>query len=454
MTKAAIYVRISADREGKALGVGRQEADCRALAERLGWAAVEVYSDNDVSAFSRKPRPQYRRMLDDIRAGAVTAVLAYAPDRLYRRLADLAEFIDTVTAARCSVQTVAAGEIDLSTASGRQTAKLLGVIAEGESDRTGERIKRKLDERRAAGKPHGGLRPFGWEPDRMTVREDEAQWIRRSAEQLLSGVPVRGVFRDLNARGSRNTRRGQWTHPTFRTMIMNARHAGLMRDGSPASWPAIITPEAHRALLRLLNDPSRVTTPGRAGKLHLLSTIARCGICGGPVRASKGKSGDPVYRCYPSGEIQRARLPIDELVRTVIARRLRQPDARRLLAAAEDDEAHEARLAAEARAETLRQRIDEAATDGAQLGLSVREIASFSAPLRAELAEAEAAATPPPDRNGLLGELLAADDPGAAFLAADIERQRAVIDLLVTVTIGRGRRGPGFDPKGIEIDWR
>ena len=43
MTKTAIYTRISNDREGGGLGVARQEVDCRALAERLGWDVVDVY---------------------------------------------------------------------------------------------------------------------------------------------------------------------------------------------------------------------------------------------------------------------------------------------------------------------------------------------------------------------------------------------------------------------------
>ncbi len=59
--RAAIYVRISDDREGQGLGVTRQEQDCRALAERLEWTLHPhrpVYSDNDIGAStkSRKAR--------------------------------------------------------------------------------------------------------------------------------------------------------------------------------------------------------------------------------------------------------------------------------------------------------------------------------------------------------------------------------------------------------------
>ena len=58
---AAIYVRISDDREGAGLGVQRQEKDCRALCKRSGWHSIGLYVDNDLSAsrdVARKLRPE------------------------------------------------------------------------------------------------------------------------------------------------------------------------------------------------------------------------------------------------------------------------------------------------------------------------------------------------------------------------------------------------------------
>jgi site-specific DNA recombinase len=40
--RAAIYTRISSD-SGTALGIARQEQDCRALAVQRGWTIVDVY---------------------------------------------------------------------------------------------------------------------------------------------------------------------------------------------------------------------------------------------------------------------------------------------------------------------------------------------------------------------------------------------------------------------------
>ena len=55
----AIYCRISADKNGEALGVQRQEEECRGLAKTRGWTVIEPpFVDNDFSAFSGKLRPR------------------------------------------------------------------------------------------------------------------------------------------------------------------------------------------------------------------------------------------------------------------------------------------------------------------------------------------------------------------------------------------------------------
>jgi len=96
--RAAVYTRISQDRisqdrTGAGLGVERQETDCRALAEQLGWEIVAVHSDNDLSAYSGKPRPGYRALLADLRAGVADAVIVWHTDRLHRHPSELEEYL-------------------------------------------------------------------------------------------------------------------------------------------------------------------------------------------------------------------------------------------------------------------------------------------------------------------------------------------------------------------------
>ena len=112
--RAAIYVRISKDRTGAGLGVARQEEDCRALCERRGWLIARVYVDNDVSAYSGKPRPAWRELLADLEAGRMDAVVCWHVDRLTRSPRELEDVIDLHDGQGIALATVT-GEIDLST---------------------------------------------------------------------------------------------------------------------------------------------------------------------------------------------------------------------------------------------------------------------------------------------------------------------------------------------------
>ena len=187
---AVIYARISSDPKGAAVGVTNQEAECRALAERLGWVVTAVYVDNDISAYSGKPRPGYRAMLEAVKAGQVRAVLAWNPDRLHRRASELEPFIALAEAHDLAIQTVKSGDVDLTTPNGRMVARMLGAAAQAEVENTRDRIKAAKDAAAKAGKYRGGPRPFGYDDDGMTVREDEAEVVREATAAVLARPAV------------------------------------------------------------------------------------------------------------------------------------------------------------------------------------------------------------------------------------------------------------------------
>ncbi len=102
--RAVTYVRISRDKRrgslDEGLGVADQEQQCRELAERLGYLVAAVFCDNDISAYSGKPRPQYLRMLELLRSGGADVVLCWHTDRLHRSNAELEDYINGVEPAR------------------------------------------------------------------------------------------------------------------------------------------------------------------------------------------------------------------------------------------------------------------------------------------------------------------------------------------------------------------
>ncbi|MFI9355842.1 recombinase family protein [Streptomyces lydicus] len=132
-TRAAIYIRISQDRGGAGLGIARQEEDCRTLCARKGWDVVDVYPDNDVSAYSGAPRPKWQELLADINEGIVNAVVCWHVDRLTRSPRELEDVIDLADRHGLELATVS-GEIDLATPTGRMIARMLGAAARHEAE--------------------------------------------------------------------------------------------------------------------------------------------------------------------------------------------------------------------------------------------------------------------------------------------------------------------------------
>lgn len=227
MERVGVYVRISSDEEGEGLGVARQEQACRELADRNGWIVVDVYLDNDTSAFSGKVREHYLRLLDDVASGRIDGVLAWHGDRLHRSPKELESFIDLIESTGCGVSTVQSGPVDLSTPTGRMSARVVGAVARFESEHKSARIKAKLEQNAESGKHHGGIRPYGWENDRITLRPEEAEIVRMATDLALAGNSMRAITREISAAGASNSGGTPWRGVTVRSMLLRPRNAGL-----------------------------------------------------------------------------------------------------------------------------------------------------------------------------------------------------------------------------------
>lgn len=306
----AIYCRLSRDRDNDQLAVGRQEHDCRQLCEAKGWGDIVTYVDNDLSAYnSRKPRPEYLRMLDDIKNGAVGRVVVWHPDRLHRSPRELEDFIDIIEASGADVATVTAGSWDLSTPDGRFMARIVGGVARKESEDKSRRLRRKHDEIAAAGRVHGGgMRPFGYRRvyDQvgkivgLDIDPGEALIVREMMTRFLAGEQLRTIATDLDARGIPTSQGGRWTGPTLRYILRSGRISGQREHKrvivAPADWPAIVTPAETARARAILDDNSQRFT--RAPRAYVLKGLLRCGLC--DVRMAGGVRGhrDHHVRAY------------------------------------------------------------------------------------------------------------------------------------------------------------
>lgn len=292
---AALLVRISDDREGDALGVGRQERDARALAERLGWQIGPVFTENDTSAFKRRTvtlpdgttglrvlRPQFRALLDAVRLGQVDGLLAYHLDRVARDPRDLEDLIDVVEQTRIPVESVT-GSLRLSSDADITMARIGVAIANQSSRDASRRIRRKHDELAEAGQyAGGGARRYGYERDGMTIKPDEAAVIQRAAQRVIEGASVNGLAKELDEQGHRPVKAERWSSKALGDILRSPRIAGLrVHRGDivgQAAWPAILDRQTWDAVQVALQ--ARRSGHTNRALSHWLNDLLWCGRCG------------------------------------------------------------------------------------------------------------------------------------------------------------------------------
>ncbi len=440
---------------------------------------VEVYVDNDVSAYSGKPRPAWERLLADVRAGSVNAVICWHVDRLTRSPRELEDVIDLADRYGLALATVT-GDIDLATPTGRMIARMLGAAARHESEHKGLRQRRQARQAAEAGKTTGGgHRPYGYAKDRKTLIEHEAVVVRECAARALAGESLISVCKDLNARSIPTSAGGQWRIQTLRHLLVSARISGR-REYRPgemyqpgrarpllgeivadvADWPVIISPADSDRLRVMLANPARRTSPGNARK-YLLSGILHCGYpgCGRPMVARPRSDSDrnaARYLCRNDpgqpgcGKVMIVQSGTDGRVRDLILAALDSPRMAERLHRRDNPEPD---LYARIRADE-----DDLEALAAEMGsgeISRVEWKAARAPIVARLDVARERLSRTTQSGALDGFVGSYDEMLARWETANLSQRRAVVTaVLEKVIVHPATVRSRFDPDRLEPLWR
>jgi DNA invertase Pin-like site-specific DNA recombinase len=320
--RAALYARLSETYDA-AESVPTQLANGERHAGRRGWRVVARFKDDGYSAFKEIKRNDFVNLIEMIERDEIDVVIVRDVDRLTRNLPDWSRFEKAAIEHKVILSAYAGGDLDLSTPEGAYYGGMETLRAKRESAVRSARVREAHDRIARQGKPSGGGRGwFGYthvfaNPEetvkrkrillRIELNRAEAEALQDAAERILRGETVGSILREWAARGVKPRHAEKWEETSLISMLKSPRLAGLREwQGKtyPAQWPVILDPDTHERLVKLFADPSRRThVVGR--KQHLLSGVARCGKCNGPLYMAghyKGKS--PVYRCVlrPGGK--------------------------------------------------------------------------------------------------------------------------------------------------------
>jgi DNA invertase Pin-like site-specific DNA recombinase len=454
-TTAAIYIRISQDTTGQRAGVTRQLQDCRALADRLGWQVIEPpFDDNDQSAYNGT-RPGFERLLAAVKHGHIDAIICWHPDRLYRRMGDLQRLVE-ITDRGVEIRTCNGGDLDLSNATGKMLARIVGSVSEMESEHKAERQRRANLQRAEAGTWWSSQRCFGYTP-KGKIAKREANLIRRAASDVLDGKSLRAICREWNAAGISSTRGAAWNTSRLKRLLLNPRYAGLRtyrgKITGPGNWTAILDRDTHTGLTAVLRDGSRGGAVSYERK-YIGSHRYRCGICGAPMHRTRATHADgrsfSRYACTAAAHLSRSQPELDAYVEAVVLGYLRdQKRLHKILAntrgEVDVDELRSRRAGLAAQKDELATLF----TDGVLDGPGVRR---ESGKLTAKIAGVDTALAELARRNPVAD--LVKDGPEMvekywAALSPDLKGK--IIDEVCTVVVNPSPRGRYFRPECIEF---
>ena len=151
-----------------------------------GWIALDDTYDDPGFSGSTLERPALRRLIRDIEAERIDAVVCYRIDRLTRSLTDFTQLIDIFE--RCKISLVSITEhFNTATSIGRLNLHMILSFAQYERELAGERIRDKILASRRRGMWMGGHAPVGYDvrERKLVVNEAEAALVRHIFERFL-----------------------------------------------------------------------------------------------------------------------------------------------------------------------------------------------------------------------------------------------------------------------------
>ena len=138
---AGLYIRVSTeDQAREGFSLPEQEKRLRAMCEYKNYKVYDVYEERGISAKTGNYRPEFERLLQDVRDKKVNTIVVLKLDRLTRSVSDW-EKILTFLEENDAYLDCANDEINTTNANGKMISRILTSVSQQEIERTSERTK-------------------------------------------------------------------------------------------------------------------------------------------------------------------------------------------------------------------------------------------------------------------------------------------------------------------------
>ena len=313
---AALYARVSSDRQDVDLSVSAQLRALRDYAEKNGYLVAREYVDEAESG-RIADRPQFQKMLNEASKpeAPFKEILVWKFSRFTRKREHAVAFKAMLR--RRGIRVVSITEQADDTPTGKLLEAIIESVDEFYSENLAQEVTRGMREAASRGFWVTGSDPYGYK--RVYVQDGAKKRpkleldppadavVRRIFDMALQGKSILDVTRALNTDGIPTTNGKRWLKTTIHTILDNEVYTGTLVWGVAAkdraepvrvedAFPAIVSKQEFQRAKKLLGSraPKKVN-PRRASSPYLLSGLLKCETCGKQLSAAEAKSGKYSY---------------------------------------------------------------------------------------------------------------------------------------------------------------
>ena len=299
---AVIYARYSSHNQ-RDVSIEQQIEACRKHAARLGLTVIATYEDHAISGKTDR-RPAFQKMMSDAESGKFGYVLSWKSNRMGRNM--MQAMINEARLMDCGVKIYYTEEDFDDSAAGRFALRNMMNVNQFYSENMAEDISRGLMDN-AKKCLANGKQPFGYKraPDgKVVIDEPAAAIVREIYQRVANYEPYMDIARDLNLRGVKTGRNGEWNKCSFHGLCSNERYRGIyiyndirVEGGIPRIIDDRLWFQVQEAVKMKKNTTNGKHRTGSAD--YLLTGKLRCGNCGSYMTGMSGTSasGD-IYNYY------------------------------------------------------------------------------------------------------------------------------------------------------------
>ncbi len=298
-----IYTRVSTEdqaREGFSLPEQRERLE--AMCKYKGYEIYDYYEDAGISAKTGNHRPEFDRMLDDIRNKKINTIVTLKLDRLTRSVYDW-ENIMTFLEENNAYIDCANDEINTTNANGKLVSRLLMSVSQNEIERTSERTKIGLSGAIKNGNIPGHT-PLGYKRDGKKLVPDSLtkDIIIRMYQLYFEGNSYQTIANIFN---EENVANKKWRDNTILEMIENPIYKGDFihgkRTDKPTCYENVVEPLVSKEMWESCQVQKKKNSRNYMRyKEYLFLQKIRCPKCGRILggKATYKKKNDKIYYYY------------------------------------------------------------------------------------------------------------------------------------------------------------